>query len=119
MQVAAAIVSYNPTVALPRLVQVLITAGIPVEVVDNASTTGLEHLDACREAGATVTTLATNTGVAGALNHALESATAEWLLTFDQDSRLTAHMLEQLDLEATKALLLTVPEVRAAAEAGL
>jgi GT2 family glycosyltransferase len=96
MQVAAAIVSYNPTVALPRLVQVLITAGIPMEVVDNASTTGLEHLDACREAGATVTTLATNTGVAGALNHALESATAEWLLTFDQDSRLTAHMLEQL-----------------------
>ncbi len=93
MQVAAAIVSYNPTSALSRLVAVLVAAGIGVEIVDNASATGLEHLDACREAGATITTLGSNTGVAGALAAALHTTTADWLLTLDQDSVLTAETL--------------------------
>ena len=96
MQVAAAIVSYNPTAALPRLVGTLIAAGIPVEVVDNASTSGVEHLLAAREGGATVTTLDTNTGVAGALETALDATSADWLLTYDQDSTLTAESLAAL-----------------------
>ncbi len=96
MQVEAAIVSYNPAPSLLKLVTELVAADIPVEVVDNASASGAEVLEECAAAGATLTLLSTNTGVAGALNHALESATAEWLLTFDQDSRITAHMLEQL-----------------------
>jgi len=96
MRVEAAIVSYNPAPSLLRLVTDLVAAKIPVEVVDNASTSGADVLEQCEAAGATLTLLSTNTGVAGALNHALQSATAEWLLTFDQDSRLTAHMLEQL-----------------------
>lgn len=96
MRVEAVIVSYNPAPSLLRLVKDLVAAEIPVEVVDNASTSGADVLEECAAAGATLTLLSTNTGVAGALNHALESATAEWLLTFDQDSRLTAHMLEQL-----------------------
>jgi len=96
MRVEAAIVSYNPAPSLLRLVKDLVAADIPVEVIDNASTSGADVLEECAAAGATLTLLSTNTGVAGALSHALESATAEWLLTFDQDSRLTAHMLEQL-----------------------
>src|SRR5665647_1222064 len=96
MRVEAAIVSYNPARSLLRLVKDLVAAEIPVEVIDNASTSGADVLVECAAAGATLTLLSTNTGVAGALSHALESATAEWLLTFDQDSRLTAHMLEQL-----------------------
>jgi GT2 family glycosyltransferase len=96
MKVAAAIVSYNPTVELPHLVETLIAAGIPVEVVDNSSSTGLEHLLASRDAGATVTTLDTNTGVAGALQTALDATTADWLLTFDQDSTVTAESLARL-----------------------
>ncbi len=96
MQVAAAIVSYNPTAALPRLVETLVAAGIPVEVVDNASSTGLEHLLASRDAGATVTTLDTNTGVAGALETALDATDAEWLLTCDQDSVVTSESIAQL-----------------------
>ncbi|MGV8849518.1 MAG: glycosyltransferase [Propionibacteriaceae bacterium] len=96
MKVAAAIVSYNPTVALPHLVETLIAAGIPVEVVDNASSTGLEHLLASRDAGATVTTLDTNTGVAGALQTALDGTTADWLLTVDQDSTVTPESLAKL-----------------------
>ena len=100
MQVAAAIVSYKPTSALPQLVEVLVAAGISVEVVDNASATGLEHLDACREAGATITTLGSNTGVAGALAAALETTTAEWLLTLDQDSVLTAETVTALTTSA-------------------
>ncbi len=96
MQVAAAIVSYNPTASLPHLVKTLTAAGIPVEVVDNASSNGLEHLLASRDAGATVTTLDTNTGVAGALETALDATTADWLLTFDQDSTVTPESLEKL-----------------------
>ncbi|HEX7396891.1 MAG TPA: glycosyltransferase, partial [Propionibacteriaceae bacterium] len=96
MRVEAAIVSYNPAPSLLRLVKDLVAAEIPVEVIDNASPSGADVLEECAAAGATLTLLSTNTGVAGALSHALESATAEWLLTFDQDSRLTAHMLEQL-----------------------
>ncbi|HEY5482722.1 MAG TPA: glycosyltransferase [Propionibacteriaceae bacterium] len=96
MRVEAAIVSYNPAPSLLTLVTDLVAAGIPVEVVDNASTSGADVLEECAAAGATLTLLSTNTGVAGALNHALESTTAEWLLTFDQDSVLTAHTLEQL-----------------------
>ncbi len=96
MHVAAAIVSYNPTVALPHLVTTLIAAGIPVEVVDNASSSGLEHLLASRDVGATVTTLDTNTGVAGALETALDATTADWLLTFDQDSTVTPESLAKL-----------------------
>jgi len=96
MRVEAAIVSYNPAPSLLRLVTDLVAADIPVEVVDNASTSGADVLEECAAAGATLTLLSTNTGVAGALNHALESTTAEWLLTFDQDSVLTAHTLEQL-----------------------
>jgi GT2 family glycosyltransferase len=96
MEVAAAIVSYNPTASLPHLVETLMSAGIPVEVVDNASSAGLEHLLAARDAGANVTTLDTNTGVAGALQTALDATTAEWLLTYDQDSVVTPESIARL-----------------------
>ena len=81
MRVEAAIVSYNPAPSLLRLVKDLVAAEIPVEVIDNASTSGADVLEECAAAGATLTLLSTNTGVAGAPDHALESATAEWLLT--------------------------------------
>ena len=96
MRVEAAIVSYNPAPSLLMLVTELVAAGIPVEVVDNASTSGSDVLEECAAVGATLTLLDTNTGVAGALDHALGSTTADWLLTFDQDSALTAHTLDQL-----------------------
>jgi GT2 family glycosyltransferase len=96
MRVGAAIVSYNPSSSLVRLVTELVAADIPVEVVDNASTSGSDVLDECAAVGATLTLLDTNTGVAGALDLALEHTTADWLLTFDQDSVLTAHTLDQL-----------------------
>ncbi len=96
MRVGAAIVSYNPAPSLLRLVTELVGADIPVEVVDNASTSGVDILEECAAVGATLTLLETNTGVAGALGHALDNTTADWLLTFDQDSALTAHSLDQL-----------------------
>ncbi len=96
MEVGAAIVSYNPSHPLLDLVTGLVSAGIPVEIVDNASTSGSEVLEECATAGATITLLDTNTGVAGALARALDSTTAEWLLTFDQDSRTTPHLLDRL-----------------------
>jgi GT2 family glycosyltransferase len=96
MRVEAAIVSYNPAPSLLRLVTELVAADIPVEVVDNASTSGSDVLEECAAVGATLTLLDTNIGVAGALDLALEQTTADWLLTFDQDSVLTAHTLDQL-----------------------
>src|SRR5665647_280486 len=115
MRVEAAIVSYNPAPSLLRLVKDLVAAEIPVEVIDNASTSGADVLEECAAAGATLTLLSTNTGVAGALSHALESATAEWLLTFDQDSRLTAHTLVQLlesDATSSARVAIVAPVVR-------
>lgn len=96
MQVAAAIVTFNPTAALPQLVQSLATAGIPVMLVDNASTTGGEYLAAAELAGAVITALDTNTGVAGALQAALDATDADWLLTLDQDTVATPEAIIQL-----------------------
>lgn len=96
MEVGAAIVSYNPSHSLLELVTGLVREGVPVEIVDNASTSGSDVLEACVAAGATLTLLDTNTGVAGALARALENTTAEWLLTFDQDSGLTPDTVERL-----------------------
>ena len=96
MRVGAAIVSYNPAPSLLRLVTELVAADIPVEVVDNGSTSGSDVLEECAAVGAALTLLGRNTGVAGALDLALEHTTADWLLTFDQDSNLTAHTLDQL-----------------------
>ena len=115
MQVGAAIVSYNPAPSLLRLVTELIAADIPVEIVDNASASGSDVLEECATVGATLTLLDTNTGVAGALGHALASTAAEWLLTFDQDSTLTAHTLNQLlDSAATsnERVAIVAPVVR-------
>ncbi|HET7725656.1 MAG TPA: glycosyltransferase, partial [Propionibacteriaceae bacterium] len=96
MEVGAAIVSYNPSHSLLDLVSALVSAGIPVEIVDNASTSGSDVLEACAAAGATLTLLDTNTGVAGALARAVETTSADWLLTFDQDSRLTPDVVDRL-----------------------
>jgi GT2 family glycosyltransferase len=96
MEVGAAIVSYNPSQPLLDLVKGLAKAGVPVEIVDNASTSGSDVLEECAAAGATIALLDTNTGVAGALARALDTSAAEWLLTFDQDSRLTPDLVEQL-----------------------
>ncbi len=88
--VLALIVTYQPGPSLVELARVLSSAGLDVLVVDNASTDGLEHLQACGQQGARVARLPENTGVAGGLAHGLVAAGAayEWLLTFDQDSRL-------------------------------
>lgn len=96
MRVEAAIVSYNPSRPLLRLVNELIAAGITVEIIDNASSSGGAVLDQCVAAGATLTSLDTNTGVAGALDLALRHSTADWLLTLDQDSRVSAPTLDKL-----------------------
>ncbi len=94
--IGAAIVTYEPTEALTDLVGKLLSAQIAVHIVDNASTTGVDHVAAAESAGATVTRLPTNTGVAGALHVALEAATEPWLLTLDQDSHLPAGMLSMV-----------------------
>jgi GT2 family glycosyltransferase len=115
MRVEAAIVSYNPAPSLLRLVTELVAAGIPVGVVDNASTSGMDILEECAAVGATLTLLDTNTGVAGALDSALEHTGADWLLTFDQDSALTAHTLNKLlDSDATNGarVAIVAPVVR-------
>jgi GT2 family glycosyltransferase len=115
MRVEAAIVSYNPAPSLLRLVTELVAAGIPVEVVDNASTSGVDILEECAAVGATLTLMDTNTGVAGALDLALEHTAADWLLTFDQDSALTAHTLTRLlESEATTSarVAIVAPVVR-------
>lgn len=95
-RIAAAVVSYEPTTALAQLVGELRSADVPVHVVDNGSSGGEEILRHCEHHGATVTRLGRNTGVAGALQTALEATDAEWLLTFDQDSRITAAVVDRL-----------------------
>ncbi|HOB05497.1 MAG TPA: glycosyltransferase [Propionibacteriaceae bacterium] len=97
LQVRAAIVAYEPGPALVELCRVLGETGMPVLVVDNASSQGRDWLAAAEEVGATVTRLDQNRGVAGALNVALAtSSDAEWLLTLDQDSLITAEMVDVL-----------------------
>ncbi len=101
--ISAAVVTYEPTSDLVALVTALLAAEIPVHVVDNASTRGLQPLDEVERLGATVTRLPSNTGVAGALNTALAAAGPdEWLLSLDQDSRLTADMVAVLTASSAR-----------------
>ena len=93
---AAAVVSYEPTTALVHLVTTLRQAGLPVHVIDNASTTATGILRHCQSLGAQVTRLNYNSGVAGALQVALDQTDADWLFTFDQDSRATPELVDQL-----------------------
>ena len=91
LHVRAAIVAYDPGPALADLCRALRAADLPVHVIDNGSTQGIDRLDEAESLGATVTRLGVNSGVAGALTVALDAAAADdWLLTLDQDSRLLA-----------------------------
>ncbi len=94
LQVRAAIVAFDPGPALVDLCRALRASNVSVHVIDNASVAGLDALAGAEALGATVTRLATNTGIAGALNVALDAAAPdEWLLTLDQDSRLLPDVL--------------------------
>jgi rhamnosyltransferase len=89
--VLAVVVAYNPAPSIERLCRTLIADGCKVLIVDNASTTGLDAVDACKAAGADILRMAENVGVSGALVAAHARAGGlRWLLTFDQDSVVEA-----------------------------
>jgi rhamnosyltransferase len=113
--VRALIVSYNPGSKLTSLVETLRHDGCPVLVVDNGSSTGFEHLNACRQLGAAVQLLGENTGVAGALSvGARLVAPSVWLLTFDQDSVIEPGFVNQLldsDAAADESVAIVAPRI--------
>lgn len=94
--VQAVIVAFNPGPSLERVCEALISGGVPVLVVDNASTSGADVLAACEAGGAVVLALPTNVGVSGGLAAGLARTQLEWLLTFDQDSVADDDFLEAL-----------------------
>jgi rhamnosyltransferase len=89
-KVAAGIVAYNPTDSLVDLCRQLIAQGCAVLVHDNGSADGQSALTACAELGAQVHRAEDNSGVAGGLQALFERTRDDfdWLLTFDQDSRI-------------------------------
>lgn len=98
-EVLATVVAWNPEPGLEVLCTTLLDSGCDVLVVDNASTTGLDVVEACRAAGASVVRMAQNVGVSGALGegHAHAATRADpWLLTFDQDSVVAEGFVETL-----------------------
>lgn len=90
VSLSVGVVSYNPPESLADLCNSLVAQGCRVRVVDNGSTTGVAVLTSCERAGAEVVRLGSNTGVSGALAALIAAAEGdEWLLTLDQDSRVS------------------------------
>lgn len=90
-------VSFEPPASLVELCTCLVEQGCGVTVVDNGSTSGADVLTGCERAGADVVRLGRNAGMSGALAVLVEAVTGdEWLLTLDQDSRLTDHLVRLL-----------------------
>ena len=116
MSLSVGVVSYDPPESLVTLVFALVAQGCRVRVVDNGSNTGADVLVDCEEAGAEVVRLGRNTGVSGALGALLDAVGAdEWLLTLDQDSRLTEGFVDHLvdsPAAADRAVAVVGPLVR-------
>jgi rhamnosyltransferase len=99
---AAVIVTYEPEPeALARLIQSLLAQVRTVFIVDNASS-NFEHWQIqLPPADCRVIRMASNEGIAAALNRGLTAAEAETALEFcaifDQDSVLTDRMIESLE----------------------
>jgi rhamnosyltransferase len=100
-RICAAIVTYFPASDLADGLQALAAQVSEIVIVDNGSS--VELLDAIQRAAdaveAQVIRLGANLGIACALNVALDFARrreCEWLATFDQDSRVTAGMLQEM-----------------------
>lgn len=106
-RVLVAIVSWNSAAHLAAAVK-SVPAGVPVVVVDNASTDG--SADAARAAGARVVEAGTNLGFGPACNRAAqEGAPSETILFLNPDAALAdgasslAALLAELDADPTVA----------------
>jgi rhamnosyltransferase len=104
VSLSVGVVSYNPPESLLALCNSLVAQGCRVRVVDNGSSTGTDVLLACERGGVDVHRLARNSGVSGALEVLIDAAESdEWLLTLDQDSRITDDFVHRLSASARAA----------------
>jgi rhamnosyltransferase len=100
----AGVISFDPPDSLVALCASLVAQGCQVSVVDNGSSGGLRVLDQCERAGADVLRLGCNTGVSGALTTLVDIVKEEeWLLTLDQDSRISEDFVALLTRSPTVA----------------
>jgi len=100
-QICAVVVTYFPKAECEDNFAALAPQVGMVLVIDNGSSPEtLEFVaTAARRVGATVVRLGSNLGIATALNAGLEIAREKgfrWLATFDQDSRCTPGMIEEM-----------------------
>jgi rhamnosyltransferase len=107
---------------LVHLVTTLTAQSVPTLVVDDASPCTYDPvLEAAREAGARVVQYRSNEGIARGLNaglHAADGAGARWLLTVDQDSKLSPDYIERILLAADFASSELGPQKVGAVAAG-
>ncbi len=111
--IGAVVVSYNPSREILRNIAILTGQVDPIVVVDNTLSTNpqtvideLEHRGGC-----TVIRNKKNLGIATALNIGVQRAISlgcEWIVTFDQDSRIGEGYIDGListytDIESTDA----------------
>ncbi|MCH6469675.1 glycosyltransferase [Sinomonas terrae] len=94
-ETAAVVSAYNPDDTLPTHVESLLSQVDNVVVVDDGSPLDVSTVLAKVETlGATVIRLEQNSGIAAALNAGIRRARQDWdpawIMTMDQDSRLTA-----------------------------
>jgi len=91
-EIAAIIVTYNPSVAVSNLIRQIREQRIAVIVVDNGSTDGLEYLHQNKDSRDVHTIrLETNRGLAYGQNRGIELAEEigkRFVVLFDQDSRI-------------------------------
>jgi rhamnosyltransferase len=99
---AAVVVTYEPELEpLSRLIATLATQVRTIFVVDNASSNSADWLPSLPTACCQVIRLASNEGIAAALNrgfeHAETEADLEFCAIFDQDSAPSADMIDKLE----------------------
>jgi rhamnosyltransferase len=100
-EICAVVVTYFPKAVYAENFAALASQVGKILVVDNGSSAEtLEPMEAAAlRVGATVVRLGSNLGIATALNAGLRTAREQgfrWLATFDQDSRCTPRMIEEM-----------------------
>lgn len=98
----AVVTAYRPPVELPARVGKMLDHFAAVTVVDDGSGAGSVVLDACRELGAQVVRLDTNSGIGFALNAGISALRAQhpaldFIVSFDQDSEPPAGILDHFE----------------------
>ncbi len=99
LPVTLVFVNWNARAHLERALAAALATGLPVVVVDNASTDGTVEYVRLRAPGVTLVAADCNLGFAGGVNAGVREAATDWVLILNPDILLTREAIQRLVAE--------------------